>query len=127
MKYLLDTHVVLWFFNDVKKLPKTTYHIILDPANEKYVSIASVWELAIKIGTGKLVFKGGVVRFFSMICKNGFGLLPIKRSHIKTLETLPLLHRDPFDRILVASAMAEGMSLITADENIPRYDIASLW
>jgi len=127
MKYLLDTHVALWFFNEEKRFSSVTFDIITDPANKRYVSIASVWELAIKIGTGKLAFDGGTNLFFRTIRKNGFGLLPIKRKHIKTLETLPLLHRDPFDRILVASAMAEDMSLITADENIPRYDIASLW
>ena len=127
MKYLLDTHTVLWSFNEVGKLSKTALDVINDPASKKYVSIASAWELAIKISTGKLVFDGGTDLFYRTAREYGFGLLPIKRSHIKTLETLPLLHRDPFDRILVASAMAEEMSLITADENVPRYDVACLW
>jgi len=127
MKYLLDTHTVLWFFNEIEKLSKTTFHAILDPTSEKYVSIVSAWELAIKIGLEKIAFKGGVERFFRIVHENGFELLPITKEHVKTLETLPLLHRDPFDRILIASAMTEDMCLITADTNIHRYDVAKIW
>jgi PIN domain nuclease of toxin-antitoxin system len=83
--------------------------------------------LAVKIGTGKLVFEGGIELFFQTVRESGFVLLPIRRKHIKTLETLPFLHRDPFDRILIASAMIENMGLITADTNIRLYDVASLW
>jgi len=127
IKYLLDTHVILWILDGKGQFSDTTFRIITDPGNVKYVSIASAWEVAIKIGKGNLQLEGGVSGFLRTVNRHGIKLLPIKRKHIKTLETLPLLHRDPFDRILVASAMAEGMSLITADENIPRYDVASLW
>jgi len=127
MKYLLDTHTVLWFFDAPEKLSETTFHSILDPANKKYVSIASVWELAIKMGVGKFVFDGGTERFINNIRENGFGLLSIKVKHVRQVETLPLLHRDPFDRVLVASAMTEGMRLITADANIRLYDVHCLW
>ena len=127
MQYLLDTHVVLWFFDDVAKLSETTLRIILDPANEKYVSIASAWEVAIKVGKGNLRFKRGVSSFFDEIYQNGFELLPITEKHVKRLETLPLLHRDPFDRILIASALIEGMCLISADTNVQLYDVDSLW
>ena len=127
MQYLLDTHIALWFFCQAEKLSKTALHSILEPANEKYVSMASAWELAIKIRTGKLVFEGGIEHFFHTIDENGFELLPIKKEHVKQLATLPLLHRDPFDRILVASAIAEGMELITTDTNIRLYDVHCLW
>ena len=127
MKYLLDTHTVLWTFGNKKKLSKAVVRAIDDPTNEKYVSIASVWELAIKIGKGKLVFKGGVKRFFRMIHENGFGVLPVKPKHVIIIETLPRLHGDPFDRILIASAMSEGMCLLTADENIHKYDVPWIW
>jgi len=127
MKYLLDTHVALWAFGDNEKLSEAAKHTILNPANEKFVSMASAWELAIKIGTGKMEFDGGVSEFFRIIRKNGFGLLSITESHVKQVETLPLLHRDPFDRILIASAMTEGMCLITADTNIHLYNVSSLW
>ena len=97
MKYLLDTHAILWFFDHVEKLPETVLKAILDPANRKYVSIVSAWEL------------------------------PIKEEHIKQVEYLPFLHRDPFDRMLIASAISEGMSLITADDNIQRYNVQWVW
>jgi len=100
---------------------------ITDPVNEQYVSMASAWELAIKISVGKLVFNGGIERFFRTLDENNFKLLPITAKHVKQVETLPLLHRDPFDRILIASAMTENMCVITADTNIHRYEIASLW
>jgi len=127
MRYLLDTHTVLWAFNNEEKLSKTAVRAILDPVNEKYVSIASSWELAIKINLGKLAFDGGIAHFFAAINESGFQLLPIKETHVKLLETLPLFHRDPFDRMLVASAMAESMSLITADDNIRYYNVSTLW
>ena len=127
IKYLLDTHVILWILDGKEKFSDKTFRILTDSGNVKYVSIASAWEVAIKIGKGHLQLDGGVSEFLRTADRHGVKLLPIKRKHIKTLETLPLLHRDPFDRILVASAMAEGMSLITADENVPRYDVASLW
>ena len=127
MKYLLDTHVALWAFGDNEKLSEAAKQAILDPASKKLVSMASAWELAIKIGTGKMNFEGGVSEFFRIIRKNGFGLLAITERHVKQVESLPLLHRDSFDRILVASAIIEGMCLITADTNIHLYDVSSLW
>ena len=127
MRYLLDTHVVLWFFDDVVKLLETALRIILDPANEKYVSIASAWEVAIKVGKGNLRFNGGVSRFFDVIYQNGFELLPITEAQVKWLETLPLIHRDPFDRLLVATAKVERMTILTADENIHQYDVSWSW
>ncbi|MCL2624305.1 MAG: type II toxin-antitoxin system VapC family toxin [Planctomycetaceae bacterium] len=127
MKLLLDTHIVLWFFNNVENLSKKAYDAILDSTNEKFISIASAWELAIKISLDKLVFEGGIQQFFSVVSNNGFELLPIKEKHLKLLEILPLYHRDPFDRILVTSAISEGMHLITADANIHRYDVPCIW
>ena len=127
MRLLLDTHTVLWFFGNVEKLSETAFQAVLAPANEKYVSIASPWELAIKINLGKLAFDGGVANFLVAINENGFQWLPIKEDYVKWLETLPLIHRDPFDRMLIASAMAENMRLITADDNFRYYDISCLW
>jgi len=127
MKCLLDTHVVLWALGNRKKLSEVAARTITDPVNEQYVSMASAWELAIKISVGKLVFNGGIERFFRTLDENNFKLLPITAKHVKQVETLPLLHRDPFDRILIASAMIENMCVITADTNIHRYEIASLW
>jgi PIN domain nuclease of toxin-antitoxin system len=87
----------------------------------------SAWELAIKIGIGKLDFAGKAAGFVRLAEDNGFTVLPIKTSHLTTYESLPFIHRDPFDRLLVATAVAEQMSLITADENIARYDVSLVW
>ena len=127
MKNLLDTHTVLWLAVNSSALSQTAKDAIFDPENESFVSIASAWEIAIKVSTGKLRLGGGVAEFFYIVNDNGFELLPIKEDHIQRMETLPFLHRDPFDRILVASAMSEEMCLLTADTNIRRYDVASLW
>jgi len=127
MKYLLDTHTILWAFGNREELSSATVRAIDDPANKKYVSIASAWELAIKIGKGNIVFEGGVELFFRTVRNNGFGVLSVKPKHVKIIETLPRLHGDPFDRILVASAMSEGMCIITKDENIQKYDVPWIW
>ena len=121
MKLLLDTHIVLWFFNDDNKLSKEAFDAILASKNEKYVSIVSAWELAIKLKLNKLSFDGGVSNFFTMLEENGFELLPVKKDYIKNLEILPLFHRDPFDRMLIASAVTEGMRLISTDVDIQQY------
>jgi len=127
MKYLLDTCTVLWLATNSSKLSDTAKQAIFAPESECFVSIASAWEVAIKFGKGTLHLDGGVSEFFRIIDENGFELLPIKRKHVKMIETLPRLHGDPFDRILIASAMSENMCLITADENIHKYDVPWVW
>jgi len=82
MKYLLDTHIVLWLFDHVEKLSEIALGVILKPAGEKYVSIVSAWEVAIKISLGKLTFDGGVENFLAKINENGFELLPVKEEYI---------------------------------------------
>ena len=125
MKLLLDTHIVLWFFDDNKKLSKKVTEAILDSENEKYISIVSAWELAIKTSIGKLTFEGGVGQFFTAVEENGFELLPLKGDHLKQLENLPFHHRDPFDRLLIATAISEGMTLTSTDENILLYGVSN--
>ena len=127
MIYLLDTHTVLWFFDHVEKLSETALNAVLDPESKKYVSIVSVWELAIKISLGKAKFDGGIDNFLHAIGENGFELFPIEEEHIRQVEILPFLHRDPFDRMLVAAAMTEDLSLVTADVNIHQYNISWVW
>jgi len=127
MKLLLDTHTILWFLGDVEKLSKAALSAILEPENEKYVSIVSAWELVIKISLDKLSFEGGIANFFMVVEENGFEILPIKREYVKQLEKLPLYHRDPFDRMLIASAMAEGMNLISTDKEVIHYSVSNIW
>jgi PIN domain nuclease of toxin-antitoxin system len=86
--------------------------------------MASAWEIAIKISIGKLDFAGGVSGFLETIRDNDISLIAISPEHLRSVETLPFHHRDPFDRLLVATAIVEGMILITADENILKYDVS---
>jgi PIN domain nuclease of toxin-antitoxin system len=125
--YLLDTHAAIWFFNGDDSLSKTANSIIRDLSNDVFISIASAWELAIKIGIGKLNFAGKVAGFVHLAEENEITIMPITPSHLATLEILPMIHRDPFDRLLVATAIYEHMTLITADENIARYDVSHVW
>ena len=125
--YLLDTHAAIWFFNGNDALSKTANSIIRDLSNDVYISISSVWELAIKISIGKLDFAGKAKGFVRLAKKNEITIIPIKTSYLTVLETLPMIHRDPFDRLLVATAICEQMTLITADANIARYDVSHIW
>ena len=126
-RYLLDTHTAIWFFDGNNSLSETAKKLILNTSNIKYLSIASAWEVAIKVGLGKLDFKGKVAGFVKDIEKNGFILAPIKPAHLTTLEELPDIHRDPFDRLLIATALTEQMTLITTDENIQKYKVSQIW
>jgi len=126
-RYLLDTHTAIWYFNGDNTLSKTAKEIILTLSNQIHLSIISAWELAIKTSLRKLEFKGKVTRFVHLAETYGFTILPIKTSHLAVYETLPMLHRDPFDRLLVATALDEQMTLITADKNIAQYDAPLIW
>ena len=125
--YLIDTHTAIWFFNGDDMLSETAKRTILDPSNHKYLSIVSAWELAIKIGLGKLDFNGKAAGFIHLAESNGFIVIPIKSDHLTVFEALPLIHRDPFDRLLVATTLAEQMTLITVDKNIAQYDVPLIW
>ena len=124
MKNLLDTHTILWFLNG-ERLTANTKEKIQSYSN--YVSVVSLWEVAIKMNIGKYTFEGGFTTFLKLIKGNGFELLPIKDNYMECLFDLPLIHRDPFDRLIVATALVEGMTLISADENIQKYDISWAW
>jgi len=126
-RMLLDTHAAIWFFNGSPNLSETAKQTILDPNNRISISIVSVWELAVKINIGKLKFAGGVAGFLELIGSNGFQILNIMPQHLLELERLPLHHRDPFDRFLIAVALAEGMDFITADDNVPLYSVSCVW
>ena len=125
--YLLDTHTALWYFNGDDKLSKTAFEIINNSSIPIYLSIASAWELSIKINLGKMMFTGKAAGFIRLAEDDDFTIFPIKTSHLTALEVLPLIHRDPFDRLLIATAIAEQMTLITTDENIQKYEVSQIW
>ena len=121
MKYLLDTHIILWLAENSPDLSKTTKEILLNETNKKYISIASCWEVAIKISLKKLYLEGGINEFFRIIIENGFHFIQILPESLFVLETLPFYHRDPFDRLLISTALSEDMFFITADKQISAY------
>ena len=126
-RYLLDTHAAIWYFNGDNALSETAKQIILEPSNRIYLSIISVLELAIKISLGKLQFTGKAAGFVNLAEINDFTIASIKTTHLTTLESLPWIHRDPFDRLLLATALCEQMTLISADRNIAQYDAPVIW
>ncbi|GHU49732.1 twitching motility protein PilT [Spirochaetia bacterium] len=126
-RYLLDTHAAIWFLIGDDKLSDTVRRIIEEDSSLIYMSVVSAWELAIKISIGKLRFPGNSAGFIQMAKNDDITILSIKAAHLAALEGLPLIHRDPFDRLLIATAQAEGLTLITVDENIARYDVPHVW
>ena len=127
MDYILDTHVLLWSMFESVKLSQTARELLDDRKSRRCVSISSIWEIAIKNRIGKLPLPNGLADVFSTVEKRGYGILGIDQQHIEIYNTLPLLHRDPFDGMIVATALFEDMTIITADENIQSYDAPWIW
>ncbi len=131
MKLLLDTHAVLWFYLADPQLSAAASAAIIDPANEKYVSPASYWEVAIKISIGKYAIAEPFEDFWrKAIDLNGFQILAVLPRHAAKVATLPFLpnrHRDPFDRLIVAQALVEGMNLVSADSLLETYGVTRIW
>ena len=126
MKQLLDTHTFIWFVMGNPKISTEVRTQIEN--NENLLSIASVWEMAIKYSSGKLSFDLPFEVFIEQqISNNGIDLLEIRTAHIKVVATLPLHHRDPFDRLLIAQAMVEQIPILSADSAFDAYSIQRLW
>jgi len=118
---LLDTHLLLWASAGSSRLPAVARRMIANAANELFFSVASIWEIGIKQGKGLSDFHAdpGLVR--SDLLQNGYTELDISGRHVLTVASMPPIHKDPFDRILIAQAMIEGITLLTADPVIARY------
>jgi PIN domain nuclease of toxin-antitoxin system len=123
MRLLLDTHTFLWWDADNARLPRHLYAAIASDQNLVYVSAVTVWEIAIKRAMGKLVFRASAAK---AIEERGFFALPITVEHAEWAGSLPQLHRDPFDRLLVAQAHLEGLTLVTVDNQILHYQVPHL-
>lgn len=124
MRLLLDTHALIWWMADASELSDRARSAIAERSNEVMVSIASLWEIVIKRALGKLEFPEDVE---TTLAVEGFGLLPIGFGHLRALESLPTLHRDPFDRMLVAQALADGLVIVSGDPAVARYGAPILW
>jgi PIN domain nuclease of toxin-antitoxin system len=127
MKLLLDTHAIIWFVEGDTSLSFLARQAIENQNNTKYISIISFWEMMIKINLGKLVMKIDFVTLNEYLLSKNIQVLSLELSHILHLKDLPTHHKDPFDRILIAQAMSEEMTLISIDTNFSLYDISLLW
>ncbi len=128
MRLLLDTHALLWFYLDDPQLSVTAKSLILDPAHSKWVSPASYWEIAIKIGKRKYALtKPYEEAMREAIDLNGFGDLHIEPRHTALLTSLAAHHNDPFDRLLVVQALVEGISIVSADDQLDAYGVQRIW
>ncbi|MEW6220235.1 MAG: type II toxin-antitoxin system VapC family toxin [Thermodesulfobacteriota bacterium] len=120
MRVLLDTHILLWCLAGEPPLPASILTVIQN-ATEVHASVASLWEIAIKHSIGKLVLDLPIEDLVAAIEKSGFEILSVKAEHAITVPTLPFLHRDPFDRMLIAQSMAEPLRLLTCDKALAPY------
>ena len=127
MRLLLDTHTLLWFAEGDPNLSETAVRAIQDAANEPFVSIASYWELAIKSSLHRYEFDHSPAVLQAAAATAGIGLMPLTIEHVERVRRLPLLHRDPFDRILIAQAAVSESTLVTKDGQFGDYGVATLW
>lgn len=128
MKLLLDTHAFIWFVNGDPQLSAQARQLIEDSQNQKWLSIASIWEMAIKINIGKLKLSHPLPEFLERYAAgNGIMLLSIRLPHVLTQETLPLHHRDPFDRLLAAQSLSESMPIVSIESLLDPYGVQRLW
>ena len=127
MQYLLDTHTFIWFIEDDKQLSQKAAKEIIDINNDCYLSIASLWEIAIKINIGKLILKTPFNDIIPFLIENNIEMLPVKFEHLQQLMTLELIHKDPFDRIIIAQAIAQNYTIIGDDKNFKYYPVKCIW
>jgi len=128
MRLLLDTHAFLWFFTNDQKLSVAALTLIADPTNEVLVSPASYWEVAIKVSLGKYPLTVPFEQFWTAgINGSGFVILPIGLPHAAILSSLPMHHKDPFDRMIISQAIAEQIPVVTADSAFNSYAVTRLW
>ena len=123
MRLLLDTNAFLWALDDTDRLTPATRSLLANEENDLFVSMASLWEIGIKVGTGKLTAQ---LDWEDHLPRMGATLLPIQMEHAREISRLPQLHRDPFDRMLVAQARVENLILVTSDKHLAEYDVTVL-
>lgn len=128
MNLLLDSHTFVWTHEEPQKLSQKVAAKIKNSANDLFLSVASVWELQIKIQIGKFKFKDTLENIIAaQQLVNGIQILPINLSHALYLENLPLHHKDPFDRLLISQAIVENLTLVSADPKFSAYQVNLLW
>ena len=121
MKLLLDTHLLIWAADGIERVPKGARALMADPENELLFSVASIWEVAIKRGLNRPDFQVDARLLRRGLIDNGYCELPILSEHAVAIDALPSIHKDPFDRLLIAQAMVEGITLLTDDTTVAQY------
>ena len=127
MDLLLDTNAFLWFCEDNAKLSSIGKQYIENPNNTSFISMASLWEIAIKMSLGKLKLKIPYKKFVELVEDNGFKILSITFEHTLNVSKLEFHHRDPFDRLLISQGIVEDIPIITADSTFDKYKINRIW
>ncbi len=124
---LLDTHTLIWFINGSQELSGIARQTIETEHADNYVSIASLWEIAIKISLGKLELKTPYYQISKQLSENGFNILPVSFEDTLLVASLPFYHRDPFDRIIIAQAITNKLTVISKDEQFSNYSVKVVW
>jgi PIN domain nuclease of toxin-antitoxin system len=127
MRYLLDTHTFIWWDSDPSHLSSRVLTICSDPASTLLLSVASVWEMQIKSQLGKLTLTDPLAILIGRQRANGVNILPISVPHVLGLEGLPFHHKDPFDRLLLAQAKVDGLTLLSIDSKFAPYSVPVVW
>ena len=123
MRILSDTHIFIWFSQDSSQLSRSAHELLRNPENEIFLSMASIWEIQIKLDIKKLTLPLPLAELIALQRReNNIQILPIELHHIYALSDLPMHHRDPFDRLLIAQSNAERMPILTADAVFDRYN-----
>jgi PIN domain nuclease of toxin-antitoxin system len=121
MKLLLDTHLLIWAADSIERVPADARALMADQDNELLFSVASIWEVAIKSGLNRPDFQVDARMLRRGLIDNGYCELPILSEHVVAIDALPFIHKDPFDRLLIAQAMVEGITLLTDDATVAQY------
>lgn len=127
MDLLLDTHAFIWFLNGDSQLPTTIKNLIADTSNKCFLSIGSIWEIAIKVSLNKLELQGDFNHIAGFLTDNDIEVLPITFEHLQRLLQLDFHHRDPFDRIIIAQALTENLTVATKDGIFHQYGVNIMW
>jgi PIN domain nuclease of toxin-antitoxin system len=128
MRLLLDAHALLWFLEGSDRLSSPARALIEEPENVVQVSVDTLWEIGIKHSLGRLELERPFEELIpEQLATNGFGLLSVELSHISKVATLPFHHRDPFDRLIIAQALVEDISVVGRDAEFDRYGVKRLW
>lgn len=123
MKYLIDTHILIWFIEGNAQLSQNVQSLITNPRNDIYISQATLWEMTIKISIGKLSLSISLSELERFLIEHQFQILETKFSHYEVLQQLPFHHQDPFDRLIIAQAKAENYMIVTHDDKFKMYNV----